>query len=569
MSFDNFLIRLAQASVTAMLIFLVAGYGLTIALTGSAGEAFLGAKAQIFFYENILPAPELREANDPQKIRYWRAINTIETTTTRTRKRLSAALLFALIPAGPAGLLAWHLTVGSAGSRKQKYELGARLLTAKEVRLKVEKQMRNSELEDAICFGGIPVPRELESLSFAILGSPGSGKSLAINGLLETIRRRGEKAIVFDAGGEAMSGWAATGDSILNPLDSRSESWSPFAEMSDEWDAAAVAAALIGEAENEAERDWIGHAANVLTAIIERLWRRGNPINGDLIRFAALGTPDEVKKLIHGHPAASYFMEGNERFRGSIVAMIGGRLTSFQWLDQKAGRDGFSVSEWATSDGNGWLWVPYREDQTRLLKPIRRCAAEILATALLSQETQLSRRIWIIADEFASLGKVEKLLDLASKGRKKGACLIVGIQTTSQLKAIWGDTGRDLLKNCLQTVIALRTSDGETAKFLEKDFGETEFTRADKSTSKSEGRRSESSSVRHVRQALIMASQFQTLPPRTGFLRIAGMDACQVTLPIVEGPRKVAPFIPRPAPPPPSARRKEGLDELSKIHGGT
>lgn len=568
MSFEIVLVRLAQACVTFLIVFLVAGYSLIKALTGTDGEAFLDAKAQVFFYENVLPAPELRQANDPQKIRYWQAVNTIEKSSTRTRKRLSAALLFALVPAGPAGFLVWHLMVGRARSRKQKFEFGARLLTAKELKRKVAKQMRKDEREAAICFGGVPVPRELESLSFAILGSPGSGKSLAINGQLETIRRRAEKAIIFDAGGEAMSGWAAQNDFILNPLDARSESWSPFAEMSDEWDSATVAAALIGEAENADEKQWIGHATTVLTAIIERLWRRGTPTNGDLIRFATLATPEEIRRLIEGHSAASYFMAGNEKFLAGILATIGGRLTSFQWLDQKAGTKGFSVSKWAKSDEKGWLWIPYREDQARLLKPIRRCAAEILATALLSQETKLSKRIWVVADEFASLGKVEKLLDLASKGRKKGACLIVGIQTTAQLEAIWEKTGRDLLKNCLQTVVALRASDGSTAKFLEQDFGETEFKRAEESSTKLDGKRSEGESVRHVRQALIMASQFQGLPPRTGYLRIAGMDVCQVTLSIVEGPRTVIPFVPRPAPPPLPSRTKEGFDELSNYLKG-
>lgn len=562
-----FLVRFSQAILAAICGFLMVGFCLTKSLAGPPGEAFLSANARVFFHDVMEPAGQLRAPDDPQNFHYVRAGETIAKTSAGTKKRLFAVSLFSLFFGAIGGLLTWHLTAGRAGSKKEKYELGARLLTAKEIKRKIAKTMRKNEVAHAISFGGVPVPRELEALSFAVLGSPGSGKSLAINAQLETIRRRGEKAIVFDAGGEAMSGWASAGDSLLNPLDARSELWSPFAEMNNEWDSAAVAAALIGEAESPDEKQWIGHAATVLTAIIERLWRRGNPNNGDLLHYATLAESETIRELIEGHAAAAYFIDGNERFLASILATIGGRLASFEWLDSKAGKDGFSVSKWATSAEAGWLWLPYREDHSRLLKPIRRCAAEILATALLSQETQLSRRIWIVADEFASLGKVEKLLDLASKGRKKGACLIVGIQTVAQLEAIWERTGRDLLKNCLQTVLALRSADGSTSKFLEQDFGETEFTRQEKSTTKADGKRSESSSVRHVREALIMASQFQSLPPRTGFLRIAGMDACEITLPIVSGPRRLNPFVPRAAPTP-AARSKEGLDELAKILGG-
>jgi type IV secretion system coupling TraD/TrwB family protein len=85
--------------------------------------------------------------------------------------------------------------------------------------------------------GGVAFPRKLESLHLLITGATGAGKSQTIQGTLDTIRGRGDTAILTDIGSEALRGFGQSGDWLLNPLDARSAPWSPFAEMSGPADA--------------------------------------------------------------------------------------------------------------------------------------------------------------------------------------------------------------------------------------------------------------------------------------------------------------------------------------------
>ena len=55
-----------------------------------------------------------------------------------------------------------------------------------------------------------------------ITGATGAGKSQTIQGTLDTIRGRGDAAILTDIGSEALKGFGQSGDWLLNPLDARS-----------------------------------------------------------------------------------------------------------------------------------------------------------------------------------------------------------------------------------------------------------------------------------------------------------------------------------------------------------
>ena len=63
-------------------------------------------------------------------------------------------------------------------------------------------------------FCGLPVPSRIETVHFLLAGTTGTGKTLAIRSLLDSIRERGDRALVLDAGGDLMSLYHAGGDLI-------------------------------------------------------------------------------------------------------------------------------------------------------------------------------------------------------------------------------------------------------------------------------------------------------------------------------------------------------------------
>ena len=55
---------------------------------------------------------------------------------------------------------------------------------------------------DQISIGGIPIPRQAEPQHTLLVGSQGTGKSVICTSIMDTIRARGQRAVVYDGTGE-------------------------------------------------------------------------------------------------------------------------------------------------------------------------------------------------------------------------------------------------------------------------------------------------------------------------------------------------------------------------------
>jgi len=82
--------------------------------------------------------------------------------------------------------------------------------------------------------GGVPYPFGTEHEHTMIVGAPGSGKSVAFHGLIDSIRAKGQRAIIFDPELDYIRHhYDPERDVILNPFDARSPAWSPFYDARD------------------------------------------------------------------------------------------------------------------------------------------------------------------------------------------------------------------------------------------------------------------------------------------------------------------------------------------------
>ncbi len=80
----------------------------------------------------------------------------------------------------------------------------------------------------------LPLPQLSELQHFMVHGTTGSGKSTIIKSLLDQIRARGERAIVYDKSCNLVSQFfQPDNDSLLNPLDARGAAWSLWHECRD------------------------------------------------------------------------------------------------------------------------------------------------------------------------------------------------------------------------------------------------------------------------------------------------------------------------------------------------
>lgn len=439
--------------------------------------------------------------------------------------------------AGYSLSLAILVIVGRTLRRKKEDDehlRGAEMTDAKTLKKMLRRNPSNFNL------GGVPIPIEIEPNHFLFAGGTGSGKTLAFRQALETIQRQDQRAIIADPGGEFLTTFYRDGDVVLNPFDERCAGWSPFAEMRGVWDADRLAKSFIPDGHGD-QGEWNFFAQQLFSAVLVRLWNRGNATNGELARILAIAESSEIRELVAGLPAQRMFDPGNERYLGSVLSIIGSYAKLLTWLDPTVGQDGFSIRNWIENETRGWIYMTYRDDQLATLRPLIAAWLDVAASAILAMNENRERRIWLALDEFAGLGKIQSIEPFLTKARKAGGCALLGLQAISQLHDTYGPKKAQTLLACLGTWLVLRQGDPETAEAMSLFVGDREVLRQNESGSKG-GDGSGNWSEQVTKTRLIMPSELQRLAPRHGFLSLLGpYPVCPVEMPIPDKRLEAAP----------------------------
>jgi hypothetical protein len=426
-----------------------------------------------------------------------------------------------------AGLAAPHFLLGSKLGKAEKEETtrGSTLAPAADV----AKKVRASKAPTQLSLGGVPIPVSAEPYHFLFSGATGTGKSVGIGALLEALRARGDTAILVDSGGDFLSKhYNADTDFVFNPYDDRCIGWSPTAEMQGAWDATAMARSIVPDGTGEA-KEWNGYAQTFVASVLRKLWETNRLTLKDFLYYVQAASIPELTELLAGTAAASQ-LAADKTF-GSIRTIAGNYVAAYDYLptDQET----FSVAEMIRAEHSGVLFVTYRDDQLDSLRNLIACLLDVAARTILSLNPDPNRRIWLIIDEFASIGKVQSIEAVATKARKAGGCLVLGIQSVSQLKDRYGEHGAQTILSCLSTWLVLRCSDADTAEYMSKYIGEAEVKRTQQGTSTSDSGDSQSWNEQSATQRVVLGSQIQAFANLTGLLKLAGdFPVCSVKLPL-------------------------------------
>lgn len=392
----------------------------------------------------------------------------------------------------------------------------------------------------AFKLGGVPVPESVETRHFLLTGGTGAGKTQAFFQIADSARERGHRSIVADLGGTFIKRYFKHGkDTILNPFDQRTVNWSPFAEMRQSFDAARLAESMVprGAGGGDSE-EWRGYARTLLRAILQRLFETGATTNQALVYFALSATPQELSALCAGTPAEPYFRQGLEKLLGSITSTLSTYIEPLTYLRPEAGADAFSIRKWAEEDGDGWLFISYRDDQLAAIAPLIASQIDTAASAVLSGEEDLERRTWFFLDEFATLGKINSVEPLLNKGRKYGVCAALGYQSIGQPRETYGREKAQAILSGLSTWVVLRQNDPESAEYMSLYLGDEEIRREIHSSSSNKDQTSENTAEQYLRQRAIMPAELQQLADLQALVNIAGpLPPAWTKIPLSETPK--------------------------------
>lgn len=306
---------------------------------------------------------------------------------------------------------------------------------------------------------------------------------------------------------------------ILNPFDTRSESWSIFNELHDEYDFKRYALSVVPKGLTDDAEEWNGYARLLFQAATKKMAAVGNTDIFSLIKLLAAESDESLKEFLADTEAEGLFVGAKEAL-SSARFILAKYLDPHQYL-----RDGgeFSIRRWL-EEGGGNLYITWREDMLEALKPLVSTWVDILCTSILSLPESPIRRIWMVIDELDSLQKLPSLEDASTKGRKHGLRIVAGIQSTAQLDRTNGEKDATVLRSCFRNILVLGggRSDSKTAEDLSKSLGEHEVERETHGESANDRGGSRSRTTRVERERVVMPSEIQSLPELTGYLAFAG-----------------------------------------------
>lgn len=410
---------------------------------------------------------------------------------------------------------AWfYFTRTGRGLGSNQFLRGARFGTVRQVRRALWRQRRGS-----FAIGGVHVPDAFEPEHILICGAPGTGKTNIIVKVLDGIRKRKRRAIVYDTAGTFVEKFYRPGiDVLLNPLDARSDAWSPWVDVPHDYHYDQIAESTIPD--KAGDPFWAKAARGTLVAVLRKLARQERTLVSILLDTLLRSKLKDLAAFAAGTDAAAFISTEGERTSAGIQAELASVMRSFSYLDDTV--DGLSIRDWVANEkDDSWLFITVKADQLPSLRPLITVWLDIAISAIMSMTPDRDRRLYCVIDELPTLQKLPSLSDFLARARKYGGCGILGFQSYPQLEATYGIQDAAAITGYCSTWVALRANDTPTAKHVSENLGQVEQVEANEGMSYgvNDMRDGVNLSRMQVTRPLVMHTEVTNLPNLSGYLR--------------------------------------------------
>jgi type IV conjugative transfer system coupling protein TraD len=457
----------------------------------------------------------------PDGLQYWTSAEALlASAVARKTLEVGEAALITGAAIGAVGALlalvwAWYyFTRTGRGLGSNQFLRGARFGTTGMVRRVLHRQRKGS-----LTVGGVTLPHAFEPEHVMLCGAPGTGKTNIITTMLTGIRRDGKRAIVYDTAGAFVEKFCRPGkDILLNPLDERTDRWSPWVDVPREYHYDQIAQSTIPD--KAGDPFWARAARGTLVGVLRKLARQKHTLVSILLDRLLRSSLKDLVAFAEGTEAAAFISMEGDRTSAGIQAELASVMRSFSYLDDTT--NGFSIRSWVENeDDDSWLFITVKADQLPALRPLITVWIDIAISAIMSMAPDPDRRLYCIIDELPTLQRLPSLSDFLARARKYGGCGILGFQSYPQLEATYGIQDAAAITGYCSTWIALRANDTPTAKHVSENLGQVEQIEANEGMSYgvNDMRDGVNLSRMQVTRPLVMHTEVTNLPNLSGFLR--------------------------------------------------
>lgn len=372
-----------------------------------------------------------------------------------------------------------------------------------------------------LTLAGVPLLKSGELQHFLAVGTTGSGKTNALVELLNQVRDLDQKAVIIDTTGSYVAKYFREGtDKILNPLDARGLNWNVWADCKLPYEFDAFAECLIPQAGYDPF--WTNAARIIFSNVAIRIQHQ--PSTTKLLDLAIREPLDRVSLLLAGTDASALVDPNSEKTALSIRSTLAANLKAFGYLDDD-NTNVFSIKEWVKDENDqSWLFLSCKPEQRAALIPLITAWTNLAASALMSQDPDINRRVWFVVDEMQTLKKMHELPNHLEEFRKYGGCYVLGVQSLSKLDSIYGADLVKSIASLVGTKLIFRSSDAQVAKRLSDFLGEQYLSESGESISYGahQFRDGVNLSEQKRYKPLVSANDILTLNDLEGYLQIPG-----------------------------------------------
>ncbi len=447
----------------------------------------------------------------------------------------------------PAWILSFVLCYGAYwgtsyalfySGKSRKVERGVEAGTLEEA-IKILSQLKEDN-EAGIHWGGTELPASAATGHFLAVGTTGSGKTVTIKILLNSIissvgiAGTDHRAILFDAKRELYAYLLKIGVDpeiihTLDPFDERGARWDIAKDITTPAQAKQLAAALVVPPETKGDNAYFGDAARVILAGIINALNHLSEIQEAKIKtridwrlrdlVLALRYEAVIKHLLKKCPDTHYLIEkyfSNEKESRSILSTLDTAISDFNGvaaLREHTTTPPISLREWAYNQNGSIILLGWDKEQSEALDPLNRVIFRRLSDILVNQPNSNQRRTWVFLDELRVISRgLPGLFELINMGREKGACGVLGVIDIKGLMTALGDNNAQEVTGLCDNVAGLRTRSQPTAEWLADMFGNAEVREENISTDH-EGKLSFSEQTNE--RKTFLAGQFQAIEKPT------------------------------------------------------
>ena len=369
---------------------------------------------------------------------------------------------------------------------KEIFIRGKRLISLNEARTISENKVESDG--PGVRFGWLTVPESQETTHFAVVGATGSGKTIIFRYLMETgfsrIGTGGDsRALIYDPKRDMLPILAGLGLKAevitLHPFDKRGAAWDMAKDITSPALADQTATILIPPEKGSSNPFFTDAARALMTGVLTVFIRKCPDVWTFRDVIVALKSATRLKSVLleceETHDLIEQYFS-NEKTINDVMSTIATKIQRYQYIAaawEKAERR-VSLRDWIK---NEYVLVLGNDEETRsAVDAINQVIFKRVTEIILNQSESFTRRTWILLDELKEAGELPGLASLLSKGRSKGACVVIGFQDIEGLSAAMKDTrlAHEVAGLCANKAI-LRLDSAETAKWASNQFGEQEI----------------------------------------------------------------------------------------------